>query len=82
MIKGWLLFLETTPGYLYHWKKEIVMAPTGQAANEIMIYIHSTVEIDIDIEVTKAKIKLIRDKIAERIIFRSRVKWHEEVEKK
>ena len=45
-----------------------------------MIYIHSTVEIYIDIEVTKAKIKLIRDKIADRIIFRSRVKWHEEGE--
>ena len=29
-----------------------------------MIYILSTVEIDIDIELTKAKIKLIRDKIA------------------
>ena len=32
------------------------MAPPGQAANGLMIYIHSTVEIDIDIEVTKAKI--------------------------
>ena len=40
-----------------------------------MIYIHSTVEIDIDIELTKAKIKLIKDKMAERIMFRSRVKW-------
>ena len=29
----------------------------------------------------QAKIKLRRDKIAERIIFRSRVKWHEEGEK-
>ena len=57
------------------------MAPPGQAANGLMIYIHSTVEIDIDIEVTKAKIKLIRDKIADRIIFRSRVKWHEEGER-
>ena len=37
--------------------------------------------MDIDIEVTKAKIKLIKDKIAERIIFRSQVKWHEEGEK-
>ena len=32
----------------------------------LMIYIHSTVEIDIDIEVTKAEIKLIREKKAER----------------
>ena len=46
-----------------------------------MIYIHSTMEIDIDIELTKAKIKLIKEKIAERKIFRSRVKWHEEGEK-
>ena len=30
---------------------------------------------------TKAKIKLIKNKIAERIIVRSRVKWHEEGEK-
>ena len=59
----------------------IVMAPPGQTATGLMIYIHSTVEIDIDIEVIKAKIKLIKDKIAERIIFRSRVKWHEEGEK-
>ena len=43
--------------------------------------IHSTVEIDIDNEVTNAKIKLIRDKKAERIMFRSRVKWHEEGKK-
>ena len=35
------------------------MAPPGQTANGLMIYIHSTVEIDIDIELTKAKIKLI-----------------------
>jgi hypothetical protein len=38
-------------------------------------------EIDIDIEPTKAKIKLIKDTIPERIMFRSRVKWHEEGEK-
>ena len=31
------------------------MALPGQAANLLMIYIHSTVEIDIDIELTKAK---------------------------
>ena len=37
-------------------------------------------EIDINIKVTKAKIKLIRDKKTERM-FRSRVKWHEEGEK-
>ena len=46
-----------------------------------MIYIHSTVEIYIDIEVTKAKIKLMKDKKPEKIIFRSRVKWYEEGEK-
>ena len=39
-------------------------------------------EIDFDIEVTKAKIKLKRDKKAERIMCRSRVKWHEEGEKR
>ena len=57
------LLLETTPRKLIRWKEEIVMAPPGQTANELMIYIHSTVEIGIDIEVTKAKIKLINDKI-------------------
>ena len=45
--------------------EEIVMAPPGQTANGLIIYIHSTVEIDIDIEVTRAKIKLVKDKIAE-----------------
>ena len=81
MEKQELLLLETTLGNLYYWKEEIVMAPPGQAANGLMIYIHSTADIDSDIELTKAKIKLIKDKIAERIIFRSRVKWHEEGEK-
>jgi hypothetical protein len=47
------------------------MAPPRQTNNGLMIYIHSTTEIDIDIELTKAKIKLIKDKIAERIMFRS-----------
>ena len=60
-----LSLLETTLGNLYRWKEEIVMAPPGRAANGLMIYIHSTVEINIDIELTKAKIKLIKDKIAE-----------------
>ena len=35
---------------LYHWKEEIVIAPPGRAANGLMIYIHSTVEKDIDME--------------------------------
>ena len=38
-------------------------------------------ERDIYIEVTKAKIKIIKDKKTERIMFRSRVKWHIEGEK-
>ena len=46
MEKQELLLLETTLGNLYHWKEEIVMAPPGRAANGLMIYIHSTVEID------------------------------------
>ena len=41
-----LLLLETTLGNLYHLKEEIVMAPPGQAANGLMIYIHSNLEID------------------------------------
>ena len=57
------------------------MAPPVQAVYEMMVNINSTVEIDKDIEVTKAKIKIIKDKKAERIMFRSRVKWHEEGEK-
>ena len=61
MEKQELLLLETTLGNLYRWKEEIVMAPPGRAPNGLMIYIHSTVEIDIDIELTKAKIKLIKD---------------------
>ncbi len=81
MEKQELLLLETTLGNLYQWKEEIVMAPPSQTPNGLMIYIHSTAEIDIDIELTKAKIKMIKDKIAERIMFRSRVKWHEEGEK-
>ena len=32
--------------------------------------------IDADIEITRAKIKIIKDKKAERIMFWSRVKWH------
>ena len=76
MEKQELLLLETTLGNLYQWKEEIVMAPPSQTPNGLMIYIHSTAEIDIDTELTKAKIKLIKDKIAERIMFRSRVKWH------
>ena len=51
------------PLHHYHWKEEIVIAPPGQVANWLMIYLHSSVERDIDIEVTKAKIKLMRDKI-------------------
>ena len=35
------------------------MAPPGRAANGLMIYIHSTVGIDIDIELTKAYFTLI-----------------------
>ena len=54
------------------------MAPPVQAVNGMLININCTVVIDIDIEVTKAKIKIIKDEKAERIIFRSRVKWHEE----
>ena len=60
MEKQELLLLETTLGNLYHWKEEIVMAPPSQTLNGLMIYIHSTAEIDIDIELTKAKIKLLR----------------------
>ena len=52
-----------------------------QALNAMIISINSTVEIDIDIEVTKAKNKIIKVKKAERVMFRSRVKWHEEGEK-
>ena len=37
-------------------KEEIVMAPPGRAAKGLMIYIHSTVEIDIDIELSKARL--------------------------
>ena len=40
-----LLLSETTLGNRYLWKEEIVMAPPGQAANGLIIYIHSTVEI-------------------------------------
>ena len=68
-------------GYLYKWKAELVMAPPVQAVNGMMININSTVEIDKDIEVTKAKIKIIKVKKAERGMFRSRVKWHEEEKK-
>ena len=64
MEKQELLLLETKLGNLYRWKEEIVMAPPGQTANGLMIYIHSIVEIDIDIEVTKAKIKLIKKNFA------------------
>ena len=46
MEKQELLLLETTLGNLYCWKEEIVMAPPGQTANGLMIYIHSTVEIE------------------------------------
>ena len=48
MEKQELLLLEKTLGNLYYWKEEIVMAPPGQAANGLMIYIHSTVEMEID----------------------------------
>ena len=37
--------LETTLGNLYRWKEEIVIAPPGQTAKGLMIYIYSTVEI-------------------------------------
>ena len=52
-----ITMLETTLGNLYHWKELLVMAPPVQAVNRMMININSTMEIDIDIEVTKAKIK-------------------------
>ena len=35
------------------------MAPPVQAVNKMMIDINSTVEIDLDNEVTKAKIKIL-----------------------
>ena len=43
MEKEELLVLETYLGNLYHWKEELVMAPPGQAANGILIYIHAIV---------------------------------------
>ena len=65
--------METTLGNLYKWKEELVMAPPVQAVNGMMININSTEEINMDIEATKAKIRIIRDKKAERIMYRSRV---------
>ena len=47
MEKKELQLLKTTLGNLYRWKEEIVMAPPGQTATGLMIYTHSTVEIDV-----------------------------------
>ena len=41
----------------------------------------TTHEIDIDIEVIKAQILIIKTKKAERLMFTAGVKWHEEGEK-
>ena len=56
MEKQELLLLETTLGNLYCWKEEIVMAPPGQTANGLMIYIHSTVEIILTLKRPKQRL--------------------------
>ena len=54
------------------------MTPPVQAVNGMMININSTVEIGIDIEVTKAMIKIIKDKkaVLSKLTERARDKNH------
>ena len=47
MEKQELQLFQTTLGNLYRWKEEIVMAPPSITANGLMIFIHSTVEIEL-----------------------------------
>ena len=70
--------LETTLGNVYTWKEQLVMTAPVQTVNGMMININSTVEIGIDIEVTKARIKIIKDKkaVISKLTERARDKNH------
>ena len=74
MIKQELIQLETTLTNLFNYKEQLVLNPN-------MITTHTTDEIDLDIEVIKGQIQIIKTKKAERLMFRAGVKWHEEGEK-
>ena len=69
-----LIQLETTLTNLFNYKEQLVLNPN-------MITTHTTEEMDVDIEVIKAQIQIIKTKKAERLMFRAEVKWHEEGEK-
>ena len=69
-----MIQLETTFTNLFNYKEQLVLNPN-------MITTNTTDEMEVDIEVIKAQIQIIKTKKAERLKFRAGVKWHEEGEK-
>ena len=66
--------LETTLTNLFNYKEQLILNPN-------IITTNTTEEMDVDKEVIKAQIQIIKTKKAERLMFRAGVKWHEEGEK-